>query len=364
MSSTDTITFNQAVALAQTGAKTEAHAYLYELWITNPTDINLLLWLAFTASDSGSAARYIEQAASFEPNNATIASARTWLAQQPPVVVQPNPERNTYNTNQPQPQPQASYYNTQAQSVAAEPPLEAFRFQATAPIAQPEPVPTNYAANIYPNLQKPAPTKLNFSRTAILMLGVGLVAVAVLVLMFLVHGSDSNSNNSSQALANVTPTVKITEPQLFVSKTGGFSIMMPGIPQLKTRTDNNSGYNFNIYEYDLATDDYLYQAGYMDLDPRIASVLASQPRAYLDNMLNGLIQNNKVQILNQTNIRLGSLEGIEFSFRDISSGMTGKGRVYYLSSRLFLESFSSLNNTTPPYDAQQFLDSFRYGVKS
>jgi hypothetical protein len=361
MNSTDTITFNQAVTLAQTGAKTEAHAYLYELWITNPTDINLLLWLAFTANDNSSAARYIEQAASIEPNNATIASARTWLSQQSPAAIQPSPDRSTYYANQSQ--PQAGYYNNtqQAQYIPETPPSETFRFQATAPTAQPEPIPSNYAANVYSSLQKPAPAKLNFSRTAILILGVGLVAFAVLILMLLVQGSDSNSSN--QALANVTPTVKITEPQLFVSKTGGFSIMMPGIPQLKTRTDNSSGYTYNIYEYDLATDDYLYQAGYMDVDPRIASVLASQPRTYLDGILNGLMQNGKTQIFNETNIRLGGLEGIEFSFRDNSGGMTGKGRIYYLSSRLFLESFSSLNNTTPPYDAQQFLDSFRYGVK-
>jgi hypothetical protein len=71
--------FNQAIALAQSGNKFQAHQILTELVSTQPNDPNLLLWLAFTSEDLTKARTYLEKVAWLEPANPSLASAQSWL---------------------------------------------------------------------------------------------------------------------------------------------------------------------------------------------------------------------------------------------------------------------------------------------
>ena len=85
MNSADLQIFNQAVATAQSGQTQAAHATLTSLNQRYPTDTNVLLWMAFTASNWNTASAYIEKVAQFEPNNPSLAGARQWLASQKPL---------------------------------------------------------------------------------------------------------------------------------------------------------------------------------------------------------------------------------------------------------------------------------------
>lgn len=80
MNALDTQSFNEALTLANTGNKNEAHIRLRVLLITNPSSANLLLWLAFTSPDLAEAENYLRQAETIEPTNPSIAGAKNWLA--------------------------------------------------------------------------------------------------------------------------------------------------------------------------------------------------------------------------------------------------------------------------------------------
>ena len=78
MNSKDQTQFNQAIQLAQSGQKQQAHEKLKNLAHRNQ-DINLLIWLAFTAPNLDIAARVLRQASAIDPNNPNLASAKDWL---------------------------------------------------------------------------------------------------------------------------------------------------------------------------------------------------------------------------------------------------------------------------------------------
>lgn len=82
MSPSDAENLNQAVSLAQAGRKAEAHARLIQLVRTSPDDSNVLLWLAFTASDLKLARNALNRVAQIDPANLSLAGAKSWLAQQ------------------------------------------------------------------------------------------------------------------------------------------------------------------------------------------------------------------------------------------------------------------------------------------
>ena len=82
MNTTDSLTFNQAVATANTGDKRTANTHLKTLLSANPTDVNLLLWTAFTSDDLNHAGDLLDRASAIEPGNPALAQAKVWLAQE------------------------------------------------------------------------------------------------------------------------------------------------------------------------------------------------------------------------------------------------------------------------------------------
>lgn len=75
--------FNQAAAQAQSGQKWQAHTAFKALERDNPLDVNLLLWLAFTAPNRDEAYGYVNRAALYDPASPSVAQAQIWLSQQP-----------------------------------------------------------------------------------------------------------------------------------------------------------------------------------------------------------------------------------------------------------------------------------------
>lgn len=82
LNETDLLTFNQAVALANSGRKSAANEIIEELIRTNLTDVNLYLWYAFTSENFSKAYNAVQLAHRYEPNNPSVAQAESWLSTQ------------------------------------------------------------------------------------------------------------------------------------------------------------------------------------------------------------------------------------------------------------------------------------------
>lgn len=82
MTPTDKQKFDQAVALAQAGRNQEAYNILGQLAPSNPDDSNIMLWMAFTASDPAKARLMLGKVAMLDPDNPALPGARNWLAAQ------------------------------------------------------------------------------------------------------------------------------------------------------------------------------------------------------------------------------------------------------------------------------------------
>jgi hypothetical protein len=91
---------NDAIALAQSGLKSQAYAELKDLVrITNGKDVTVLLWLAFTTSELEEAETAITMAETVEPANPNVTGAKNWLLQEKanqerikhPTIAQPAP---------------------------------------------------------------------------------------------------------------------------------------------------------------------------------------------------------------------------------------------------------------------------------
>ncbi len=82
MTPVDKQKFDQAVTLAQAGSKQEAYTILSQLAPSNPDDSNILLWMAFTASDPARARLMLGKVALLDPDNPALESAKNWLTTQ------------------------------------------------------------------------------------------------------------------------------------------------------------------------------------------------------------------------------------------------------------------------------------------
>jgi hypothetical protein len=79
MNPTDQTLLNEAIALAQHGEKLQAYTRLKTLLRTNPKNLTLLLWIAFTAPDLTEADLALAKARLVDPNHPDLARARKWL---------------------------------------------------------------------------------------------------------------------------------------------------------------------------------------------------------------------------------------------------------------------------------------------
>jgi hypothetical protein len=71
--------FEEAVKLAQSGRKDEAHRLFHALEPRHQHDVSLILWLAFTTPDRMEAGLMIARAEQLEPNNPSVIQARNWF---------------------------------------------------------------------------------------------------------------------------------------------------------------------------------------------------------------------------------------------------------------------------------------------
>jgi hypothetical protein len=79
MNNTDLQSFNLAVNLAQSGNKEQAYQQLKALEQTNYKEVDLLLWLTFTAPTIREAESYVEKISIVDPINPNLARAKQWV---------------------------------------------------------------------------------------------------------------------------------------------------------------------------------------------------------------------------------------------------------------------------------------------
>ena len=80
MNPSDTEKFNQSIALANSGQKSDAYQQLLNLQQTYPNEPNLVLWLIFTAPTITEAETNLKALEQNDPANTNLVSARNWLA--------------------------------------------------------------------------------------------------------------------------------------------------------------------------------------------------------------------------------------------------------------------------------------------
>jgi hypothetical protein len=93
MNSTDVKIFKQAVELAQSGHKDQAYSLLKSLEASNPNDLNLILWLAFTSPNFQESELLVNKAFAAQPDNPVVRQSLDWL----------NSQRNSRVESQPPP---------------------------------------------------------------------------------------------------------------------------------------------------------------------------------------------------------------------------------------------------------------------
>ena len=88
MNPTDKQIFNENVALAEAGHKSDAYAKFARLRQTYPDDVDVLLWFAYTAPELNQAREALGRAIQLQPTNPTIIGAQSWLAQEEKAQLQ------------------------------------------------------------------------------------------------------------------------------------------------------------------------------------------------------------------------------------------------------------------------------------
>lgn len=145
---------NQIIEQANKGEKKKAYAELCKLQKKNPTDTNILLWMAFTAPDIATARQAVLDATRLNPGDASVRAAHRWLGDQERLQgVAPRPQSQA-PVNPPQmrpgqfsaPQPQTNY----AQGRPGQ-------FSAPQPNSQWQGRPGQFSAPHPANNQPPAP---------------------------------------------------------------------------------------------------------------------------------------------------------------------------------------------------------------
>lgn len=102
--------FQAAVTTANAGQKAEAYHQLLDLAQKNPDEVDLLLWVAFTAPGGRVANRVVRRAWSLKPQDPTVQMARQWLEMTYPLEAAEIPasldlDSLTHSTESPPPPP-------------------------------------------------------------------------------------------------------------------------------------------------------------------------------------------------------------------------------------------------------------------
>lgn len=86
MNTAEQSTFNQAVYMANIGQKNQAYNTFSKIEAINPNDVEVLLWLAYTAPSLDISKEIIKRAKLVSPNNPMISQSENWFASQKPEL--------------------------------------------------------------------------------------------------------------------------------------------------------------------------------------------------------------------------------------------------------------------------------------
>ncbi len=156
----------------------------------------------------------------------------------------------------------------------------------------------------------------------------------------------------SVAFAVLGPTaLEAARWQIFTSARGGFSIVMPGTPELHEKVHRSLVGAIQEHTYSVATGDGDYSIEFSDLP--WAAVGLGGPGMIFRRAKEGLLRDNGGTETGFSAIELHEHPGRELSFR-IPGKESGKARFFLVEQRLYV----LVATASDPGNVQKFLGSF------
>ena len=146
----------------------------------------------------------------------------------------------------------------------------------------------------------------------------------------------------------------------YISKEGGFKVLMPGTPK-ETKLDAESEFgkgvlHMNSVEAGMA----MYAANYCDFPAEIKKVALKQ---VYDSSRDGAVANLEGKLATEKDIKLGDYSGREIRIEVAGGIRLFRARVFLVGQRLYQVVVFGTKESASSKDADKFLDSFRLTEK-
>ena len=119
--------------------------------------------------------------------------------------------------------------------------------------------------------------------------------------------------------------------ETFTSKDDGFSILMPGTPELETHTVNTVAGPITVYVYQVESNGIVYQVGYNDYPEEAMEGLT--PEQMLDGARDGAVANVFGELIAEEIISLNGYPGRQINIAVEDNGIRAK--IFLVDNRLY-----------------------------
>lgn len=146
--------------------------------------------------------------------------------------------------------------------------------------------------------------------------------------------------------------------QTFSSKTGGFSVQMPGAPKYEKRAVPSAAGQLSLNNYTVATNGgaTAYIVSFTDYPAKVVG--SADPAKMLIGARDGQLKNLQATATADKAISLNGNPGRDTSFKN-AKGFTGRCKSFLVKNRLYQVLALTTNSSTPASDFAKFVDSFQ-----
>jgi hypothetical protein len=150
------------------------------------------------------------------------------------------------------------------------------------------------------------------------------------------------------------------QPKEFVSKEGGFKVLMPGTPKtdkLDSESDFGKGVlHMNSVQAGMA----MYAANYCDFPAEIKKAALKQ---VYDSSRDGAVANMEGKLATEKDIKLGEHSGREIQIEVAGGSRLFRARVFLVGQRLYQVVVFGTKESASSKDTDKFFDSFKLTEK-
>ena len=131
---------------------------------------------------------------------------------------------------------------------------------------------------------------------------------------------------------------------------GGFTVMMPGMPEEETKTESD----YSSHTFIANAKKTIFLVSYGDYAPSIRLDVTGELAANRDNF----VKNLSAKLIESKGVAMDSRPGLEFTVE--SDTLTAKGRVYLFGNRVFMIAAAVLKGNTDTENVNRFVSSFAF----